>query len=327
MSQPSLSIVVPVFNEQDNLEPLVEEIRRGLEGESYELILVDDGSTDTSFETMRSLAIRDSRIRCIRFRGNFGQTAAMSAGIDVSRGRVIVSMDADLQNDPADIPRLVARLDQGYDVVSGWRRNRKDHGARVLPSRVANWLISRISGVRLHDFGCTLKAYRGEILRQVKLYGEMHRFIPLYAALQGARIGELEVHHRPRRYGESKYGFNRIWKVLLDLMTAKILTSYVTKPIYAFGGVGMILCSLGVLTAGVALVQKLAQGTWVHRNPLALLAVFFFLVGMQLIMMGVLAELLIRIHHAVQDRPAYAIRETFEPEVDSTDADGERAAG
>lgn len=326
MSRPSLSVVVPVFNEEDSLEPLVEEIRRELAGEPYELILVDDGSTDRSFERMRSQAIRDSRIRCIRFRGNFGQTAALSAGIDAARGRVIVSLDADLQNDPADILKLVAKLDEGHDVVSGWRRDRKDQGRRVLPSRIANWLISWISGVRLHDFGCTLKAYRAEIIRDVKLYGEMHRFIPVYAALEGARIAEVEVHHRPRRFGESKYGFNRIWKVLLDLMTTKMLTSYVTKPIYVFGGVGMILCSLGVLTAGVTLLQKLVQGAWVHRNPLALLAVFLFLIGMQLIMMGVLAELLIRIHHAVRGRPAYAIRETVEPE-ERSDAEGERAAG
>ncbi len=327
MYEPSLSLVVPVYNEEESLAALGNRVRETLQGESYELILVDDGSTDRSFEIMRSMALADPRIRVIRFRGNFGQTAAMSAGIRAARGDVIVSLDADLQNDPADIPRMVAKLDEGYDVVSGWRRDRKDKGVRVLPSRVANWLISRISGVRLHDFGCTLKAYRREIIQDVQLYGEMHRFIPVYASLEGARITEMEVRHHSRKFGESKYGFHRIWKVLLDLMTTKILTSYVTKPIYIFGGLGMVLCSLGVLTAGVTLLQKLAEGVWVHKNPLALLAVFLFLIGMQLIMMGVLAELLIRVYHAVRGRPAYAIRETVEPESLAGDADDERAVG
>ena len=199
-------------------------------------------------------------------------------------------------------------------MVSGWRKDRKDNAwLRVLPSRVSNWLISRFSGVHLHDYGCTLKAYRREIIQNVQLFGEMHRFIPIYAMREGARVAELVVTHHPRRCGKSKYGINRTWKVLLDMMTTKILTSYVTKPMYVFGGLGMILCTLGVSTAGFTIFQKLVYGAWVHRNPLALLAVFLFLFGMQLIMMGLLAEYLIRIYHAVQGRTAYAVRETIEP--------------
>jgi glycosyltransferase involved in cell wall biosynthesis len=309
-----LSIVVPVYNEEESIGPLLERIHGSLEGLAYEVILVDDGSVDRSFELIRSFAIRDPRVRCIRFRGNFGQTAALSAGIDAARGDVIVTLDADLQNDPADIPRLIEKLDEGFDVVSGWRKARRDNSwRRVLPSRIANWLISRITGVKLHDLGCTLKAYRREIIQGVQLYGEMHRFIPIWAVGEGARVTELPVDHHPRRFGVSKYGLGRSWKVLLDLMTTKIMTSYVTKPIYIFGGFGLVLCTLGVGAAGFALFEKVLQGVYVHRNPMALIAVFLFLAGMQLVMMGVLAEFLIRIYHAVRGRPAYAVRETIEP--------------
>jgi len=309
-----LSIVIPVYNEEDSLRPLLTGIEDSLGDRLYEVILVDDGSTDNSFGLMRSLAIRNTRLRCIRFRRNFGQTAALSAGIRAARGDVIATLDADLQNDPADIPHLLDKIDEGYDVVCGWRKQRQDDSfRRVLPSKIANWLISRITGVRIHDLGCTLRAYRREVIQQVPLYGEMHRFIPVWATGQGARLTEIVVDHHPRRHGESKYGFSRSWKVLLDLMTTKIMTSYATKPIYIFGGLGLILCSLGVAAAGFTLFEKLFQDVYVHRNPLALIAVFLFLVGMQLVMMGVLAEFLIRIYHAVRNRPSYSVRETIEP--------------
>jgi glycosyltransferase involved in cell wall biosynthesis len=314
MSHLPLSLVVPVYNEEESLGPLVERIREVLGERPHEVILVDDGSTDKSFEMIRSYAIRDPRIRCIRFRGNFGQTAALNAGIQAARGDVIVTLDADLQNDPADIPRLLEKMEEGYDVVSGWRKARQDASfSRVLPSKIANKLISRITGVKLHDLGCTLKAYRREIIQDVQLYGEMHRFIPIWASGEGARVTELVVDHRPREFGVSKYGFSRSWKVVLDLMTTKIMTSYGTKPIYIFGGLGLILCALGVGAAGFTLYEKLFEGVFVHRNPLALLAAFLFLVGAQLVMMGVLAEFLIRIYHAVRGRPAYSVREVIEP--------------
>jgi glycosyltransferase involved in cell wall biosynthesis len=321
-----LSIVVPVYNEEESLDALLKRVADCLGDRRYEVILVDDGSTDNSFELMRSLALSNARLRCIRFRRNFGQTAALSAGITAARGDSIVTLDADLQNDPADIPRLLEKIGEGYDVVCGWRKRRKDNSLRrVLPSKVANWLISRITGVRIHDLGCTLRAYRREIIQQVRLYGEMHRFIPIWATGEGARVTELVVDHHPRLHGVSKYGFSRSWKVLLDLMTTKIMTSYATKPIYIFGGLGLILCGLGLGTAGFTLFQKIFQDVYVHRNPLALIAVFLFLVGMQLVMMGVLAEFLIRIYHAVRDRPAYSVRETIEPLQDKLSAERDAA--
>ena len=310
-----LSIVIPVYNEEDSLRPLLTGIEDSLGDRLYEVILVDDGSTDNSFGLMRSLAIRNTRLRCIRFRRNFGQTAALSAGIRAARGDVIATLDADLQNDPADIPHLLDKIDEGYDVVCGWRKRRRDNSLRrVLPVQDRQLAdLAHHTGVRIHDLGCTLRAYRREVIQQVQLYGEMHRFIPVWATGEGARVTEMVVDHHARRHGVSKYGFSRSWKVLLDLMTTKIMTSYATKPIYIFGGLGLILCSLGVGAAGFALFEKLFQDIYVHRNPLALIAVFLFLVGMQLVMMGVLAEFLIRIYHAVRDRPAYAIRETIEP--------------
>src|ERR1700682_1644152 len=246
MDRPQLSVVVPLFNEEENVQPLLDELFAELAklGRSHEVICVDDGSRDGTFAALRVIAARRPELRVIRFRLNFGPTAAMSPGIEAARGDVIVPMDGDLQNDPADIARLLAQLDAGCDVVSGWRKNRKDREfGRKLPSRLANRLISAISGVRLHDYGCSLKAYRRDVLRDVKLYGEMHRFIPIYASWQGARVTELEVNHRARRAGRSKYGLSRTFKVVLDLLVVKFLASYATKPIYVFGGFGLV--SLG----------------------------------------------------------------------------------
>jgi hypothetical protein len=294
---------------------------------AYEVLYIDDGSSDASFAVLAGLAQRDPRVRVIRFRRNFGQTAAMAAGIDYARGAVLLFLDADLQNDPADIPRLWAMLQHGYDVVSGWRRQRQDApagagawavGARVhalltrtLPSRVANWLISAVTGVRLHDYGCSLKAYRREVLEEVRLYGEMHRFVPAYAARVGARIGELEVQHQPRRRGKSKYGVSRTGKVLLDLVTVKFLSSVGTKPIYLFGGCGaaLMLASGG---SGVAMVtQKLVRGVSLIQTPLLLLSTMLFILGVQAIMLGLLAELVVRTYYESQGKPIYIVREVI----------------
>jgi glycosyltransferase involved in cell wall biosynthesis len=307
-----LSVVIPVFNERDNIAPLHQALTAVLSGldKAYEVIFVDDGSTDGSFEQLRALAGNDTSARLIRFRRNFGQTAAISAGIDRARGRIVVLMDADLQNDPKDIPRLLAKLDEGYDVVSGWRKDRKDALIRrKLPSWMANRLISVMTGVRLHDYGCTLKAYRAEVIRNVRLYGEMHRFIPAYAAQEGARIAEIVVTHYPRRAGRSKYGISRTLKVVLDLIVVKFLWSYATKPIHLFGSVGVISCLGGIVAGAVTLYEKWAMGVWVHRNPLIQLAVFLFLLGVQCILMGLLAELLMRTYHESQRKPTYSVAE------------------
>jgi glycosyltransferase involved in cell wall biosynthesis len=258
---------------------------------------------------LSAIAQHDPRVRVVQFRRNFGQTAAIAAGIDNSSGDVIVLLDSDLQNDPADIPRLLEQLDRGYDVVSGWRKHRKDPFLhRRLPSAIANSIISAATGVRLHDHGCTLKAYRREVLEHVQLYGEMHRLIPVYAASVGARIAELPVNHRPRRYGRSKYGIARTLKVLLDLLTTKFLSGYLTKPIYVFGGSGLAVGFLGLVLTAVVAFQKIWLDVWVHRNPLAWIAGFCFVSALQLVLMGLLAELIARTYHESQGKPIYVIR-------------------
>ena len=309
-----LSIVVPVLNEQDNIRTLYEEIEQTLaDKHNYEVIFVDDGSTDESFSVMAELQKSDSRVRVIAFRTNFGQTAAMSAGFAHSHGRIIIPIDADLQNDPADIPRLLEKLDEGYDIVSGWRRRRKDRLlTRKLPSRAANWLIQKITGICIHDFGCTLKAYRREVLDETRLYGEMHRFIPALAGWAGDKVGEIVVNHRPRRAGAAKYGFNRTFKVVLDLITVKFLGSFSTKPIYVFGGLG-ILSGLGAGLSGLAvLYQKFFSRLPMNRNPLLLLTVLLITASIQFILMGLLAEILVRTYHESQNRPTYVIRQIRE---------------
>ncbi|HNS21509.1 MAG TPA: glycosyltransferase family 2 protein [Sedimentisphaerales bacterium] len=319
--QPQLSVVVPLLDEEENLPALYEQITRALAGRyEYELVFIDDGSTDRSFEVLKGFQASDPRVRVIRFRRNFGQTAALSAGFAHSRGDVIVALDADLQNDPADIPTLVAKLDEGYDVVSGWRKKRHDNAIkRLLPSKMANWLISRSTGVRLHDFGCTLKVYRREVLAETRLYGEMHRFIPALASWSGARIAECVVNHRPRTAGKAKYGLARTFKVVLDLMTVKFLGSFSTKPIYVFGGLGLFTALLAILFAWLVVYQKIEHKTDMSGNPLLLLSAVLVITTVQFILMGLLAELLVRTYHESQNRPTYVIREI----LDSTESHGD----
>jgi glycosyltransferase involved in cell wall biosynthesis len=313
---PDLSVVIPLYNEAENVAPLLGELfdQLGLLGRTFEVICVDDGSRDGTFAALSGHAEREPRLRVIRFRRNFGQTAAMSAGIEAARGAVIVPMDGDLQNDPADIGKLLAELDRGHDVVSGWRKNRKDKEfGRKLPSRIANRLISAISGVRLHDYGCSLKAYRREVLQGVKLYGEMHRFIPIYASWQGAQVTEMVVNHRARRAGVSKYGLSRTLKVVLDLMVVKFLASYATKPIYVFGGFGLASWGLAGLSSIWALYYKLRGLKDFVETPLPLLAVMFTLVGALSLLMGLLAELNIRTYYESQDKRPYLVAEELNP--------------
>jgi glycosyltransferase involved in cell wall biosynthesis len=309
-ARPYISIVIPVYNEEENLDALQTRINENLENlkYDYEIIYVDDGSRDRSYSILERLASSDLRIKVIRFRKNYGQTAAMSAAIDVARGDVIIPLDADLQNDPQDIPRLLAKIDEGYDVVSGWRKQRQDtFVTRKLPSMMANRLISSVTGVYLHDYGCSLKAYRAEIIKEVRLYGEMHRFIPAFSALEGARVTEIPVAHHPRMAGKSKYGLSRTIKVFLDLMVVKFLGTYAKRPIHIFGSLGLLICLGGVISGAVTLYQKFTSDAWVHKNPLILLAVFLFMLGVQFFMMGLLAELIMRTYHESQGKKTYTI--------------------
>jgi glycosyltransferase involved in cell wall biosynthesis len=309
---PDISVFLPVYNEEPNLRPLHAKMGEALGqlGRTAEIIYVDDGSTDGSLEVLRGLAHADSRVRVVALRRNYGQTAAMAAGIDAARGRVLIPMDADLQNDPADIIRLLNKLDEGYDVVSGWRKNRKDKMVtRKLPSMLANRLISWIGGVPLHDYGCSLKAYRRESLEDVRLYGEMHRFIPIYASWAGARVTEIPVEHHPRTMGKSKYGLSRTLKVVFDLMTIKFMASYQTKPIYVFGTFGMIAFTISILAGLYALFLKLFHRADFVQTPLPILAIVMFAVGVQFLLMGLLAEMLVRTYHESQAKRIYAVRE------------------
>ncbi len=315
MTVPHLSVVVLVYNETESVEPLHEELSGVLDGldVSYEIVYVDDGSRDGSTEKMAQLALHDSHVRVVSFRRNFGQTAAVQAGIDNSTGEILVFMDGDMQNDPHDIPRLLDQIGAGYDVVSGWRKERRDDASRVLPSKIANWVIARVTGVPLNDFGCTLKAYRREVIQDVKLYGEMHRFIPVYASWVGARITELPVNHRQRTFGRSKYSLSRTSRVMLDLITVKLLGSYSTKPIYFFGFAAFGLWALALLCAAIVIIQKLLPPhPYAHNNPLLLLAVFLGIVGVQFILMGLLAELSIRTYHESQAKSVYVVRQVIE---------------
>jgi glycosyltransferase involved in cell wall biosynthesis len=306
-----LSIVVPVYEEEDNVVPLYERLSSALNalGRSYEIIVVDDGSRDATYARLAELADADAAFKVVKLRRNFGQTAAMAAGFDHARGDVVIPMDGDLQNDPADIPRLLDKLHEGYDVVSGWRTDRRDNALRRLPSRVANWLIGRVTGVRLHDYGCTLKAYRADVIEETRLYGEMHRFLPALAAQAGALIAEIPVQHHPRVSGRSKYGLKRTFKVLLDLLTVKFLSVWSTKPSYVFGGSGVILCFLGSLFVLWTAYERLVNGIYVYRQPSLLVGVFLFTIGVNLILLGLLAELIVRTYHESQAKPTYLIRE------------------
>jgi glycosyltransferase involved in cell wall biosynthesis len=312
MTGVEISVILPVFNEEKNVTLVYQELRAALEalGRSYEIIFVDDGSSDGSYRVLCALAVDDPAVAVIRLRRNYGQTAALSAGIERCAGSIVILMDADLQNDPRDIGRLLAKLDEGYDVVSGWRKQRKDKWlTRTLPSRVANGLISRVTGVRLHDYGCTLKAYRRDVLVHVRLYGEMHRFIPVYATWAGARVTEIPVNHRARKYGKSKYGLRRIMRVPLDLVTVKFLGTYSTKPLYLFGLVGLFLLLGAIGAEAVAVAQRfLPPFVRLHNNPLLLLGAVLAVLAIQIVMMGLLAELIMRTYYESQGKPTYTIR-------------------
>jgi len=309
---PELSIFLPVYNEEENIEPLNRKLRDALKrlGRTYEIIYVDDGSSDGSLAKLRAIAAADPRVRVIALRRNYGQTAAMSAGIDHARGEVLIPMDADLQNDPDDIYHLLEKLDEGYDVVSGWRKDRKDKWlTRRVPSTLANRLISIISGVELHDYGCSLKAYRRDVLADVKLYGEMHRFIPIYAGWAGARVTEIPVTHHARHAGKSKYGLSRTLKVLFDLMTIRFMASYLTKPLYLFGTAGLVCLIISFFSFAFALYYRFVRDVHLNRMPLATLAMIMFAMGVQFIFMGLLAEMIVRTYHESQGKPTYLIRE------------------
>ncbi|HEX8998516.1 MAG TPA: glycosyltransferase family 2 protein [Blastocatellia bacterium] len=311
---PKLSIFLPVYNEEENLERLNRKIFAAMAalGHSFEVIYVDDGSSDRSLDLLKKFAAEDRRVKVIGFRRNYGQTAAMAAGIDAAHGEILIPMDADLQNDPADIVRLLAKLDEGYDVVSGWRKDRQDAFiTRTFPSRIANGLISRIGGVPLHDYGCSLKAYRREVLKDVNLYGEMHRFIPIYAAWAGGRVTEIPVAHYPRTAGQSKYGLSRTIKVVFDLVTIKFMASYMTKPIYVFGWAGVLAFAISVFSAVFACLMKFAS--WPKhadfiQTPLPVLAMVMLVLGIQLFLMGLIAEMLVRTYHESQNKPIYTVK-------------------
>lgn len=313
--KPELSIFLPVYNEEPNLSPLHAKLDAALKalGRTAEIIYVDDGSTDGSLQVLRELASRDNRVRVVALRRNYGQTAAMAAGIDAASGEVLIPMDADMQNDPADIVRLLEKLEEGYDVVSGWRKDRQDKLiTRKIPSMLANRLISWIGGVPLHDYGCSLKAYRRESIEDVRLYGEMHRFIPIYASWAGARVAEIPVTHHARTMGKSKYGLSRTIKVIFDLITIKFMASYQTKPLYLFGFAGLLTFGASLLSALLACLMKFAD--WPHhadfiQTPLPVMAMVTLVLGVQLFLMGLLAEMMVRTYHESQSKSIYAVRE------------------
>ena len=310
----NLSLVIPVYNEQETLPLLFDSIYETMNviNQSWEMILVDDGSHDNSLAVLQEYAEKDSQhIRVISFRRNFGQTAAIAAGLDYSQGAIIILLDADMQNDPADIPMMLAKLDEGYDLVSGWRKDRKDNAfTRNFPSVLANGLISRVTGVHLHDYGCTLKVYRRDVLEGFRLYGEMHRFIPVYASSVGAKITEVPVRHHPRQFGKTKYGLERTAKVVLDLFTVKFLVSYASKPIYLFGGAGGLLMIVSAIIMFYLSVRRLFFSISIANSPLLQISAMFLILGFQSILMGLIAELLVRTYHESQRKPTYRIRTT-----------------
>lgn len=311
----NLSLVIPVYNEQENLPLLYDSIQRALKPiqGTWEVIFVDDGSKDRSLDVLGSLVEKDpEHMRVLSFRRNFGQTAAIAAGLDHACGETIVLLDADMQNDPADIPMLLEKLDEGYDLVSGWRKDRKDNRlTRTIPSNLANGLISWTTGVHLHDYGCTLKAYRRDALEGFRLYGEMHRFIPVFAHAVGAKITELPVTHHARKFGKANYGLERTIKIILDLFTVKFLLSYSNKPIYLFGGAGAVLMSIGAIDLLYLLIRRTFYGVPVFTSPLLQIGVMFFIMGFQSVLMGLIAELLARTYHESQQKPTYTIRKAI----------------
>ena len=319
---PELSVVLPVYNEAENIPPLFEELMPVLEatGRSFEIIAVDDGSRDESFARLKSVAEGDARVRVVRLRRNFGQTAAFTAAFDRAQGDIIITMDADLQNPPSDIPKLLAKIDEGYDVVSGWRQNRWREGiqtflTRRVPSAVANWLISRATGVHLHDYGCALKAYRADVVRSINLYGDLHRFIPAIASYYGVDIIEVPVNYRSRRFGKSKYGLGRTIRVLLDLMTVRFLLSYATRPIQIFGLLGVAAILLGAGIGVYLTLIKFLYGAALAERPLLQFSILLLLVGVQLVIMGLLGEMVARTYYESQGKPIYVVREEIGAQV------------
>jgi glycosyltransferase involved in cell wall biosynthesis len=313
-----LSVVIPVYNEEGSLESLHGELKETCDraGRSYEIIFVDDGSRDGSFRVLASLQKKDRRVKVLRLRKNFGQTAALSAGFDYARGEIIVSLDADLQNDPHDIPRLLAKIEEGFDIVNGWRQKRKDRFiTRRLPSSLANWLIARLTGIKLHDIGCTLKAFRGEVIKSIRLYGELHRFIPAIASSIGVRIAEIPVNHRPRRHGRSKYSIFRFVKVILDLLTVRFLMSYSTRPLQIFGLFGLISGLAGVILLAVMSYQRLVLNIGLSNRPLLLGAILLTVLGVQFISLGLLAEIMVRAYHEAAGKTIYFIREVLDADA------------
>ncbi|HLV36095.1 MAG TPA: glycosyltransferase family 2 protein [Spirillospora sp.] len=309
-----ISVVIPLYNEEESIEPLYEELSPVLDALdcAYEVVIVDDGSRDGSFERLKKIHARDPRWKVIRFRRNYGQTAALSAGFEAAAGDVVITLDADLQNDPRDIPKLLARLDEGYDIVSGWRKDRKEpFFSRRLPSMIANWLISRTTGVALHDYGCTLKAYRSVVVKNIHLYGELHRFIPAVASSIGVTVAEVPVNDRARRFGKSKYGIMRTFRVLLDLITVRFILSYSTRPLQIFGGVGLAMGALGLLIGLYLSYVKLVLGENIGDRPLLILAVLLIILAVQMISIGLVAEIVIRTYHEAQQKPIYMVREAL----------------
>ena len=316
---PQLSIILPIYNEAESLPHLLTELAPALEatGRTFEIICVDDGSQDNTFAELIKLRSQEDRMKIIRFRRNFGQTAAFAAGFDLAQGEIVITMDADLQNDPADIPKLLGKIDEGYDVVSGWRVERWQEGlgaflTRKLPSTTANWLISTATGVHLHDYGCALKAYRYEVIKDINLYGDLHRFIPAIASYIGVTVAEVPVSYRSRQFGQSKYGLGRITRVFLDLLTVRFLLSYSTRPIQIFGMMGLLSFAIGLIIGIYLTFMKLVYQEDLAERPLLLLAILLVMIGVQLVTMGLLGELVVRTYHESQDKKIYAIREILE---------------
>jgi len=312
----TISIVIPVYNEEENLRPLHQKLKETLEpiGQEYEILFIDDGSTDRTLSILEEIQAKDTRVIVLSLRRNFGQTAAFAAGFDFAQGDVVITMDGDLQNDPSDIPKFL-ELIKDNDLVSGWRKKRKDpFFTRRMPSIMANWLISKVTGVKLHDYGCSLKAYRRDVIKNLKLYGEMHRFIPAVASWYGVRVAEVETCHHQRMHGKSKYGISRTIKVVLDLITVKFLQSFSTKPIQFFGPIGVLSVLLGFLISLYLTADKLFFGRDIGGRPLLLLGALLIIVGIQLIGMGLLGEMLVRVYHESQRKPIYVIKKILGPE-------------
>lgn len=314
MDEINLSVVIPCYNEEDSIETLYNELKRVLTSleTNHEIVFVDDGSSDQTLTILRRIHEGDPRVKIIRFRRNFGQSPAISAGFDYAEGDVIITMDADMQNDPSDIPLLLEKIEEGYDVVSGWRANRNDPLSKRIPSKLSNWLASKLTGVKLHDFGCTLKAYRREVVEGVKLYGEMHRYIPAITSWIGVSIAEIEVKHHPRKSGTSKYGMTRLIRGMLDLITVTFLLSYSTRPLQLFGIPGIISFFIGFVIGAELTIERLFLGVSISDRPLLLLAVLLVILGIQFITMGLLGEIIARTYYEAQDKPIYAVKEVVE---------------